>query len=162
VEKITSSEVSGLLGYPPRVNEFTSHYLQEAISRGRLIHSRLGFDNVKTFQRVLRLNKESVLVVGMPDRVDDKYCYELKTYTRRTKEKVIKVGKIQCKTYTFITGLPSKLVLYSVDAEKITEEKIVPFNLKEFRMLIRKALLLREMIKKFKARFKDVQAEVKV
>ena len=162
MEKITSSEISSLLGYPPRVNEFTSHFLQDAISRGRLIHSRLGFDNVKTFQRVLRLNAKSVLIVGMPDRVDDKYCYELKTYNAKTKEKVVKVGKIQCKTYTFITGLPSKLVLYNVDKEEITEEKIVPFNLKEFKVLVKKALQLREMIRKFKKRFKDVQAEVKV
>jgi len=157
MNKITSSEISGLLSYPIRINEWTSHWLQEAVSRGRLIHSRLGFDNVKTFQRVLRLNSKSILIVGMPDRVDDKYCYELKTYTKRTKQKVVKVGEIQCKCYTFITGLPSKLVLYNVDKEKIVEEKIVPFNLREFRKIVKRALLLRDMIKKFKKKFKEVQ-----
>jgi len=157
MEKISSSQISGLIGYPIRINEFTSHWLQEAISRGRLIHSRLGFDNTKIFQRVLRIGKKSVLITGMPDRVDDKYCYELKTYRRKTKEKVIKVGRIQCKTYSFVTGLPSKLILYDVDKEKITEEKVVVFNLKEFRRIVKKALLLREMIEKFKKRFKEVQ-----
>ena len=157
MEKITSSEISSLLGYPPSVNEFTPHYIQEAVLKGKLIHSRLGYDNVKTFQRVLRLNAKSVLIVGMPDRIDDRYCYELKTYTSRTKEKVVKVGEIQCKCYSFITGLPSKLILYSVEEEKITEERVVPFSLKEFRKIVKRALLLREMIRKFKKKFKEMQ-----
>lgn len=157
MERITSSQISGLIGYPLRINDFPSHYFQEAVSRGRLIHSRLGFDNTKTFQRVLKIGKRSILIAGMPDRIDDKYCYELKTYKKRTKEKVIRVGKIQCKTYTFITGLPSKLILYDVDKEKITEERVIVFNLKEFKKIVKKALLLREMIEKFKKKFKDIQ-----
>jgi len=157
MEKVTCSEIAYLLAYPVRVNELTPYWLAEIIARGRMIHQRLGFDNIKSFQRILKLNGGSILITGLPDRIDNNFCYEFKTFSRKTRKKVVKCGEIQCKCYTFITGLPSKLVLYDVEKEKIVSEKIIRYSPKEFKRIVKKALQIQKLIREFKQTYKKIQ-----
>ena len=157
--KLTAAEISSSLIYGVRLNFFMPPMMQQAIQSGRLIHSRLGYTNSKTFSRYFTVNNENVLIVGMPDRVDENFVYELKTYhSAKSRETNLKVAQIQIQVYSFLTGLKQgRIIMYDVGLDKITDEIEVVFDAKLLKGFVKKALKLKELTQKFQKEYKVIQ-----
>ena len=159
--KLSASEIYGMLVYGARMNAFMPAMVTAAIQQGRIIHARLGFTNSKIFSRYLKIDKKIVLITGMPDRIDEEFVYELKTYhSAQAKAKNLKAANIQIQVYGFITGLKrGKIVLYDTGQDKITDEIETEFNQKDFQKVIKKALQLKMLTEKFQKQYKEMQKE---
>ncbi|MHA1483530.1 MAG: hypothetical protein ACTSQA_08885 [Candidatus Heimdallarchaeaceae archaeon] len=158
VKKLTASEISGLLIYELRIGAFTPSYLSQAIQRGRLAHSRNGFTNTQLYSRFYKVGKNFIKIVGIPDKVDEEFVYEFKTFSSpSSKKNNLKVGAIQLLVYMFLTGLKGKLILYDVKLDKITNKIDIPFKKSNLRKVITRVIVLKNDVEKFRMNFADKQ-----
>jgi len=155
---LTASEIAHNLVYPPTVNEFTNEFLRQAVQKGRIIHSRLGFINSEIFKRYLKLDGDLILVSGMPDLIVEDEVQELKTYhTPATKARNEKVARIQLHVYSFVTGLKKQRIIMFHTYTNKKEEIEAKYDAKEFKEIMRKAVKLEKLIKGFKAQFSKIK-----
>jgi len=155
---LTASKIAHYLVYPPEVNTITSEFLRQAIQKGRIIHSRLGFTNAEIFKRYLKLDGDLILVSGMPDLIVEDEVQELKTYhTPATKVRNEKVARIQLQVYSFVTGLKKQRIIMYHTYNNKKEEIEAKFSATEFKEIMRKAVKLEKLTRGFKAQFAAIK-----
>ncbi|OQY72239.1 MAG: hypothetical protein B6D44_10520, partial [Ignavibacteriales bacterium UTCHB2] len=76
VIRLSASEISGNIFYlEAKMNALNgksmpNQFLVNAVNKGTLVHSRLGYAQTQLFQRYLELDNKIFLIVGMPDKIE--------------------------------------------------------------------------------------------
>ena len=150
LRRITASEIVSLLMYKERDIKYRPNISYHALEEGKRIHNRLGFDNAWLFRRYIFVDEEWWLVLGQPDKIDEKngVILELKTHqTRTAPDKLLTSAEIQCKVYCWLTGMLKYAVytysVYSGKKQKRLEKKA---DLMDAENIIRTAIRLKKKL----------------
>jgi len=154
IKKLSVSQIVSLLvyqegnikrGLPPA----------EILLQGKMIHSRLGFSQVKVFSRFFPTKDGEYLISGLPDRLSPPYVEELKTFSnenvRKSQEKA---GHIQSNIYCWLVGL-TKYKLHFFDLRKEEIVKIVEGKYNKDKLIkdITRAIYLQQMVDDFTIKY---------
>jgi len=165
VIRLSASEISGNLFYlEAKMNALNgkgipNQFLVNAVNKGTLVHSRLGYAQTQLFQRYLELDNKIFLIVGMPDKIETNplVVIEFKTFhDNKSKKNNFKVAQVQVQVYSFITGIMKQRVdLFSNYYDKIVEKIDMEYDEKLLYDSIIKAYEIKLRLAEFAKQMKD-------
>lgn len=171
VIRLSASEISGNIFYlEAKMNALNgksmpNQFLVNAVNKGTLVHSRLGYAKTQLFQRYLELDNKTFLIVGMPDKIETNplVVIEFKTFhDNKSKKNNFKVAQVQVQVYSFITGIMKQRVdLFSNYYDKIVEKIDMEYDEKLLYDSIIKAYEIKLKLAKFAQDMKAFVKEVK-
>ena len=171
VIRLSASEISGNIFYlEAKMNALNgksmpNQFLVNAVNKGTLVHSRLGYAKTQLFQRYLELDNKTFLIVGMPDKIETNplVVIEFKTFhDNKSKKNNFKVAQVQVQVYSFITGIVKQRVdLFSNYYDKIVEKIDMEYDEKLLYDSIIKAYEIKLKLAKFAQDMKAFVKEVK-
>ena len=171
VIRLSASEISGNIFYlEAKMNALNgksmpNQFLVNAVNKGTLVHSRLGYAQTQLFQRYLELDNKTFLIVGMPDKIETNplVVIEFKTFhDSKSKKNNFKVAQVQVQVYSFITGIMKQRVdLFSNYYDKVVEKIDMEYDEKLLYESIIKAYEIKLRLAKFAQDMKAFAKESK-
>jgi len=163
MNKLSAGQIASLIFY--RQNDFSGKKVSDRqLKDGSWIHQRLGYNQEEVFVRYYYHPKTGWWkIVGVPDKIieEEGVVEELKTYITR-KDWQSYVGKVQLMVYLWLTGFTKgRVVLYSMNAKKITEKQEYEFDKKFFKIIMDTAISLELKIREFRKNFEKAQEKIK-
>lgn len=161
--RLTVSEVVGLLFYKDKDILGKPEPFNFALTEGKRIHERLGFNDPQQFRRYIFDAETETwwLIIGCPDKIDQKNgaVKELKTYfTAKMPEATQNAGSLQAMIYCWLTGL-SKWELWGYSSYHNKLSKIAEGNADDqlvFQTII-KAIRLKRLLRDFVKTYRQAQ-----
>ncbi len=109
-----------------------------AMLKGAELHEKLNFNNQVKYTYTFKYYRKIITLVGIPDKVGEKYVFELKTGNKYMLKLYRKAWLLQLKLYILMTGKPGILLEYDTEANKfIKATRIKKLTKKETRQIHR-------------------------
>lgn len=157
---LSVSEITTLLFYQ-KANIKGQRVPEEILRQGQIVHSRLGFNNIKMFQRYWfsETTNSWWLIRGMPDKINDKegVVEELKTYYKWTRKTQIEAGRVAGQIYCWLLGFKKfRIYFYNTLEEKIEKVEEYEFDEQKVKEYIEKAIKLKLLIGEFLKKYDEI------